>query len=63
MSGTHCSLLAFTNLARRVAPAMVKSKFKETAAQMMSLCLIAGLFVGSVVVRPSRLPRSPTPPC
>ncbi|GMI32234.1 hypothetical protein TeGR_g5630 [Tetraparma gracilis] len=32
-----------------VAPAMVKSKFKETAAQMMSLCLIAGLFVGSVV--------------
>ena len=32
-----------------VAPAMVKSKYKEYAAQFMSLCLIFGLFTGSVV--------------
>ena len=32
-----------------VAPAMVKTKFKEYAAQFMSMCLIVGLFVGSLI--------------
>jgi hypothetical protein len=38
-SGTCCMI---------VAPSMVKKFFREWAAQMMSLCLITGLFAGSV---------------